>query len=816
MVFLGSYNLELMKYAKLLLSFILTIVIFFVLNTKMGTIPPIGKFLNPYNGIWQNEHDESISGEITIPGLKDKVTVHYDEQLIPHVFAQNEHDLYKAQGYLTAKHRLWQLEFQTYASAGRLSEIFGETALNYDRSERRRGMGYGADQAIAYMKKNDTETLGFIQDYADGVNAYINQLSPKDYPVEYKLLDYKPEEWTPKKTALLLMYMTKMLAGYDDDLEYTNVLREIGEKNFNLLFPDFFDITDPVIPKDTDWSFIDVPQTDLPVSKAVCDTITETITKPHPDNGSNNWAVSGAKSKTGHPILANDPHLGLNLPAIWYVMQLSTPNHNAFGATIPGALGVISGFNQYIAWGETNATRDVIDWYKVEFNEDRTKYKYDGTWKDVTFRVEDIKIKGKENYKDSVLYTHHGPVVYDKNFMSDNGRSGYAMRWIGHEGGNNQKTFIEMNKAKNYEDYVSALKYWNAPAQNFVFASTEGDIALWIQGKFPNKWEGQGKFLMDGSNPENDWQSYIPQAYNAHTKNPERGFVSSANQHPVDENYPYYVFNDGYETYRNRVINDYFNSKEKFGVEDFKALHNNNFNLKASELLPLMISEMDTSELTEDELIIFNEIKKWKFNNDIDEVGPSIWRQWYGRLRNLLWDEFDIEDVAMMKPYTYQTIYFLKHHSSHEYIDIVETKDKVETSQDLYLIAFKEAAERLNEIKSEKGDYKWLTYKATYAGHLLQGLPAFSRFDIPIGGDRNIVNATSENHGPSWRMIVEMTSPPTALGIYPGGQSGNPGSKYYDNFIDDWAEGKYHALNFLQSETTTEAMIGTLTLNPTN
>ncbi|MBW1295011.1 penicillin acylase family protein [Aquimarina litoralis] len=805
-----------MKYFKLLISFVLTIGIFYALNTQLGAIPPLGKFLNPTSGIWQNETNESIKGEVIIPGLKDKITVHYDEFMIPHVFAQNEEDLYKAQGYLTAKHRLWQLEFQTHAAAGRISELFGERALDYDRSERRRGMGYGAEQVMAYMEKYDTKTLGFIQNYADGVNAYIDQLTPENYPVEYKLLDYKPETWTPKKTALLLMYMTKMLAGYDDDLEYTNVLRLVGKENFELLFPDFFDITEPVIPKETDWSFIDVPQTKLPGSQAVLDTIAETIEKPHPDNGSNNWAVSGARSVTGNPILANDPHLGLKLPSIWFVMQLSTPDHNAFGATIPGALGVISGFNQYIAWGETNATRDVIDWYKIEFNEDRTKYKYDNQWKDVSVRVEDIKIKGKESYKDSILYTHHGPVVYDKNFKSENQRSGYAMRWIAHDGSNNQKTFIELNKAKNYDEYVNALQYWNAPAQNFVFASTEGDIALWIQGKFANKWEGQGKFLMDGSNPENEWQSFIPQKFNAHTKNPERGFVSSANQHPVDENYPYYVFNDGYETYRNRVINDFFNSKEKFSVQDFKNLHNNNYNLKAAELVPHMLEHMETSSLSADEKAIYEEIKAWNFNNDINEVGPSIWRQWYGKLYRMLWDELDVEDIALTTPYTYQTIYLLKNCGNHEFMDVKETEDKTETSKDLFLLAFKEAAKRLKEIKEEEGDYSWANYKGTYAGHLLQSLPAFSRFDIPIGGDRNIVNATSEDHGPSWRMIVEMTSPPTALGIYPGGQSGNPGSKYYDNFIDDWAAGEYYNLNFLQSDEITNAIIGTQTLIPAN
>ncbi|WP_179018648.1 penicillin acylase family protein [Winogradskyella forsetii] len=802
-----------MTYFKLILSFLLTVCIFFALNTKFGAIPPIGKFLNPYTGVWQNETDEAISGNISIPELKDKVTVYYDAELIPHVFAQNELDLYRAQGYITAKHRLWQMEFQTYAAAGRLSEIIGEKALNYDRQERRRGMVYGAEQTLSKMSEDKT-MMAIVEAYADGVNSYINQLNSKTYPVEYKLLDYKPEAWTPKKTALLLMYMTKMLAGGDEDMEYTNALRLFGKERFDLLFPDFFDITDPIIPKETDWSYIDVPQTPDPNSEPVLDSIAETIDKPDPNYGSNNWAISDEKSATGNAILANDPHLGLNLPSIWFVMQLSTPNHNAFGATLPGALAVISGFNEHIAWGETNATRDVIDWYKIEFNNDRTQYKFDNQWKDLSIRVEEIKIKGQESYKDSVLYTHHGPVVYDKNFKSDNELSGYAMKWAGHIPGNGQKTFTELNKAKGYDDYEKALQYWVAPAQNIVFASTEGDIALWVQGLFPNKWEGQGKFVMDGSKPENDWQGYIPQQFNAHTKNPERGFVSSANQSPVDEAYPYYVFNDGYETYRNRVINDFFNSKAKFSVQDFKDLHNNNYNLKAAELMPYMLKTMDVSNLTKEEKEIYDIAEEWHYNNDKDEKGPSIWNAWWDILYDMVWDEFEVEDTALETPFTYQTIYLLKNKGDDDFMDIKDTPEK-ETARDLFKLSFSKAVKNLNDWKAKNGDLNWVNYKGTFAGHLLQALPAFSRFDIPIGGGKNIVNATSENWGPSWRMIVEMTSPPTALGIYPGGQSGNPGSKYYDNFIDTWAAGEYHSLNFLQSDKATEAIISTQTLTPT-
>ena len=220
---------------------------------------------------------------------------------------------------------------------------------------------------------------------------------------------------------------------------------------------------------------------------------------------------------------------------------------------------------------------------------------------------------------------------------------------------------------------------------------------------------------------------------------------------------------------------------------------------------------MDTSTLTEEELSIFNEIKSWDFNNNTEELGPSIWSNWWGELNDLVWDEYDVDNVALDKPFTYQTIHLLKTKGDDEFMDIVETPE-TETAKDLFLISFKKAAKSLTGWKAENGDYNWNAYKSTYVGHLLQALPAFSRFNLPIGGGGNIVNAAKKNHGPSWRMIVEMSSPPTALGIYPGGQSGNPGSKYYDNFIDDWAAGNYHNLNFLQSDIKTDAVIGTQTL----
>lgn len=803
-----------MKYLKFLLAAILTAAVFYGLNTRFGAAPAMGPFLNPSTGIWQNEQSLDASTEdVQIPGLHSPVQVLYDENLIPHIFAQNDTDMYLAQGYITARHRLWQMEFQTFAAAGRVSEIIGEKALDYDRGQRRKGMVYGAEQALEKMKDDPLSTMA-LQAYCDGVNAYIHQLEPGDYPVEYKLLGYVPEDWTTTKTALLLMHMTGMLAGGDDDLEYTNFLKHFGRENFDLLYPDFFDVVDPVIPAQEEWKEWEVEIPRAPGNNGNQDFLAEGLPNPDPDNGSNNWAVGPSKSATGNAILANDPHLGLNLPSIWFALQMSTPTQNTFGVSLPGAAGIIIGFNEHIAWGVTNATRDVRDWYKISFKDKgHNQYRYGNDWKTTTKRLEEIKIKGKESFFDTVVYTHYGPVTYDEHFRGNGQRTGYAMKWTGHLGGNTQRTFLELNKAKNYDEYVKAISYYVAPAQNFIFASTQGNIALWVQGKFPNKWKEQGKFLMDGSDPQNEWQGFIPQEHNAHVENPERGFVSSANQHPVDTTYPYYVFNDGYETYRNRVINNFLRSKDSVGIDDFKSLHNNTYNLKAAELLPFMMDTMNTSVLNDHEMQVLNELRGWDFYNDIQKTGPSIWELWWEELENLTWDELKQDSLALKYPFDYQTVYLLKHQPTNHFMDIDSTSE-VETAPDLYLISFRRAVQRLDEWAQGHDGYEWGKFKATYVGHLLQALPAFSRFDIPIGGNRGIVNATSKNHGPSWRMIVEMSSPPRAWAIYPGGESGNPGSKFYDNLIDQWAAGEYMEVRYLQSPDDTAAVIFSKSLNP--
>lgn len=792
-----------MKYFSFFLVLAITIALAIVVSRPIGEIPPIAPLLDPNHGFWQNSlsEDQLAQSEINLKNLSAPVEVIYDQHLIPHIFAQNELDLFRAQGYVTAQHRLWQMEFQTMAAAGRISEIVGPVALDLDRMTRRKGLAYGAEVGLKYIQENDAETFQLVEAYADGVNQYIAELTDAKLPVEYKILNYRPEPWSAFKTLLLLKYMSDMLVG-DRDLEFSNLRKILGDAGLNKLFPEFPAENDPVIEAEKVWDFTPV-KISKPDSVNYPDDklLMAPLSQPMEGIGSNNWAVAGKKTKNGNPILANDPHLSLNLPSLWYSMQLSTPSHSTKGATLPGALGVISGFNQDIAWGVTNATKDARDWYKITFqNESRKAYKYGDEWRPSEIRVEEIKVKGQAAFLDTVIYTHHGPVVYDQMFYNDRADVNYALKWTVHMGSNEQRTFIMMNKAKNHDDYNSALDYYTSPAQNFVFASKSGDIGMRIQGKFPLKWTGQGKFFMDGSDPQMEWQGYIPNEHNPATLNPERGFVSSANQHPVDPSYPYYVFDYSYEHYRNRRLNRRLREMDQITIDDMKALQFDDYNLQASEAIPVLVKLLGTYKSGSPEAEKYlRELKSWDFFADPNQKGQTLYSIWSSETFESIWREFMDQGEIFLQPNSYQTVELLSKSPTDIIFDLKSTVG-IETAEYHVKAGFDSLLVAMEKWKMEEGDYSWANYKKTTIQHLVPNFKSFSAVNVYTGGGAGMLNASGSRHGASWRMVVELGSEIQAFGIYPGGQSGNPGSRFYANFIPIWANGEYLDFNLRNLE----------------
>lgn len=802
------------KYLLFIAAFIVNVFWIFLMGSREILPLPFGEFLSIQEGIWQNAEpkNESFSADLNLNGLQGKVEVYFDDRLVPHVFADQENDAYFVQGYLHAKFRLWQMEFQTHAAAGRISEIVGKKALEFDRNQRRIGMVYAAENALASMQQ-DEQTIQALDAYTNGVNAYISRLEKSKLPVEYKLLGYVPEKWTNLKSALFTKQMTQTLAGYDHDFEYTRALKLLGEDNFRLLYDVIPDSLMPVIPTGTAFgnSMADInPPADADSmywgrkdTVMIADEF-----KPNPSNGSNNWAVSGTKTKSGKPILANDPHLGLTLPSIWYEIQLHTPAYNAYGVSFPGLPGVVIGFNDSIAFGFTNAGRDVKDYYEIRFKDKKKQeYWFDRTWKKTTQRVEKFSMKNEAPFLDTVAYTLFGPVTYDHAFKNElSPEKSYALRWVAHDSSNILKMWLQLNRASDYDDYLDAISHFNVPGQNMIFASNSGDISIWQQADFPLRWKGQGLFVMPGFDSSYLWKGYIPKDENPHIYNPEQGFVSSANQRPVDSTYPYYI-PGSYEVYRPITINKKLSELQQISVMDMMQLQNNNYNAFAADARPILLSNLDSAGLTKKQFEYLTLLSKWNLYNNSNEKAVVVFNAWWDSLQTFVFhDDLNKFGKPIISPEKFILLEALKKDTAYKFIDNSETFLK-ENLRDAVTNAFRYASIRLEELEKE-GKLEWTKYKNTTVYHLLKNnaMP-FARSGLNTGGGHGIVNAIQHDHGPSWRMVVELTSPANAYAIYPGGQSGNPGSRFYDSFIDTWAKGEYYKLWVMKDNDRKDAKV---------
>lgn len=807
-----------MRWLAFLLSLVITLGLILVLSRPVGPIPfALGPFVDPYGGFWAASSDGQAdrSGSWALPGLEGPVSVVLDARRVPHIFAQSDRDLYFVQGYITARDRLWQMEFQTLAAAGRLSEfmptVYEDLLLQRDREMRRLGMVLAAQNSLDALMQDPASKTAVLA-YTEGINQYIHQLSPRKYPLEYKILGYQPQRWTPLKTCLLLSYMAHSLSGphHSPDLALTYAYQKWGPAVFDSLYPQRLPNDSPIIPAELPFDFVreqaapQAPVAYFPDSILAANYPFDA--RPQPQAGSNNWAVAGTKTRTGAPMLANDPHLDLNLPALWYEVQLHAPGVNVYGVSLPGSPGVIIGFNDSIAWGVTNASRDVMDFYRITYQDARkSAYRYQGQWAPVEVQVDTFRLKGGGVVYDTVRYTDLGPVMYDESFGDY--PFPVAVRWMAHQPSNELATFLRLNRAKNYADYLAALEGFQNPGQNFAFASRSGDIALWQQGRFVDRWGSQGRFLLDAADTAHQWEAYIPRLHNPHVVNPPRGFVSSANQHPVAATYPYNYYGN-FEYYRNRRLNQLLAADDSLEIEDMQRIQLDTYSMLAAEVLPVLIHDLDSASLTDKENEAFRTLKAWDYYYRPEEIAPAIFEAWWDTLYGKIWtDEFEPSDHPLKWPDVSTTAQLLREGETFSFFDDRETPRK-EDRRALVNHSFRAALQQLYDFSPEQKDWAWAQYKNTRIRHVARLSPAFGRDHLPIGGNVHILNATSETKGPSWRMVVTWNREgPEAYGIYPGGPSGNQGSAFYDPAVDDWAQGNYYRLWYMHAPDEEEHLL---------
>jgi penicillin G amidase len=748
-----------------------------VLDRKVFMFPPFGIFLNPFVGAVQNEKGFNSNTNLDLE-VEQKTEILFDDRAVPHIFAGDQKDMFFAQGYVCASDRLWQMDFLSYVSAGRLSEIFGKDLLMHDRIKRRDGMLSSALSTLDYIEK-DQETKKVLDSYTAGVNAWIKGLSYADLPIEYKLMDYSPEAWTNLKSVLILKYMAAELSGYEDDASASYMQIALGSEEYNKLFPNYY------LEKGKRGFAIKRILNSLPMNDYIDYSFLESSpqipsSEFNPRLGSNSWAVSPQKSRTDFAILCSDPHLNLSFPSIWYEIQLKSGDQNVYGFSIPGVPGVVIGFNENISWGLTNGSIDVRDYYKLELKDNYSYYKYDGKWVEATRIIEQIKIRDNDSFLDTVYYSIHGSIPSDFRFGNP-AIKGCALNWTLHEPSNEFLTFIKLNKAKNYTEFKSAIEHYKCPSQNFSYADVNGNIAIHLQGKTRTKsWINQGKFIMDGTRSDQFCIMTLDQL--PYSFNPSQGYVYSANNNPYGINDSTLIYGY-YSELRANKIESYLLNKEKLSIEDMKSMQLDNTNRLAELAIPILLKQLSSKTNK-----YLQEFSSWDYKYNKDSKLAPIFERWWTSIRNNTWDELVRFKSVHTLPNDLVLLDMIGSEPNSKYFDLLST-EKVESASDIIDISFNNIWNDTTKLSD------WGSMNKIDIMHL-SNIEHFSKMDISQGGHPNALNALFKKWGPSLRMIVEMKERPKGYAVYAGGQSGNPASGEYNRFVEDWKNGNYYELKF--------------------
>ncbi|MDI9337875.1 MAG: penicillin acylase family protein [Alphaproteobacteria bacterium] len=806
---------------------ILTVILIFALDygfiIQGNALPRLGYLFSPFHGFWSNAESADINKfkiKLDKDNLEAPVDIYFDTKMVPHIYAQNYNDLYYTQGYLHAKFRLWQMDFMTRVGGGRLSEVMGEKTLQIDQLFRRLGFNMAAENNL---KELDTEPKKkqLLENYILGINDYIKSLNTSEYPLEFKLLNYKPELWDIKKTLLFHLYISYDLTSglLNDELGLTNAKEILSEAIYNKWYG-YFDFGFPVIPKGTPFappSFI--PQT--PSNQQVLNSTSlnkqaqqnkvqylNDYLNPNPNNGSNNWAVTRSKSSNKSAILCNDPHLALKLPAIWFEQQLTVNNWKVYGVTFPGIPGILIGFNDSIAWGSTNAYRDVLDTYKINFKDSTQKeYKFNNKWVQSEIITETIHIRGKPSKIEKIAKTNLGLVSFTPNYQNKYSGGHYlALRWTLHTPNSSILDNHNMNNAQNFTEFKKSINDFTIPGQNFVYADRQGNIGLIQQGLFVAKWQGQGDFTSEGQDDNYTWQKMIPSNENPQIYNPEYDYVSSANQIAADPSYPYYLGNSTLFSWTRAIaINKALQNNKNFDIIKMMQLQTNSYNILASEFKNIYLKNMPINELKTHELDYFSLLKNWDCTYKINDIAATISEIWWDNFYKKYNDHFIAQSQNNKKLYDIYDGFLIQQlkNNPDNYGDLPFSTEK-ETVALLLKLSFQEIIPNLDSLK-KVNKLGWFQYNPLEIAHLLgtTAVPSLGKKIYPISGNGYAINSIkpASSHGPSWRMIIEMGPKIKGVAIYPGGQSGNPGSKYYDNFIQTWASNSYFWIIFETAET---------------
>lgn len=747
--------------------------------------------------------------DIKLKGITGEVTVYRDTYAVPHVFAKNNNDLYHAVGYIMAQDRLWQMDLLRRITTGRLSVIFGSDMINADVLFRSLRITEKSEQMIRQISSEQKDAL---QAYADGVNQFMEQNGDK-LPLEFSLLGYKPEKWEIVHTVNIVGYMGWNLASasWNAETMIYKLSEKFDEEKYKALVPNVLRQKIHVYPSYKADSTETEIHSQLIEQSSIIEQLGLTVF-----NASNSWAVSGKKSATGKPLLANDMHLGYMSPGIWYQMHQVVENGlNVTGVTVPGAPLIIAGHNDKIAWGMTNLYVDDMDFYIETVNpENPDEYKFNGEWKKMAVKNEIIKTGKEDSVIRKLRFTHRGPVVSDQRKVNN---KVVSMRWIGNEYSNEINAVYQLNRASDWEQFKNAISNFKAISQNFIYADVDGNIGLCAGGGVPIR-EGNAFSLLPGETDEYDWKGTVPFKELPYSYNPPEGCVSSANNNTVDTSYQYYIGSLFSQPYRINRIREMLDEKEKCTIDDFKKMQTD-IKSKLSEILEeIIVNEIDEKQLNETGKQVLNMIKKWDCRMDKNMVAPTISDMFYLKLlENILKDEMGEElytDYKKNKALINNFASYLFENKKTTWCDDVTTPDKQETFTDAVQKSFTDVLEYLTENHGDNPDnWKWRNINLFTIEHpmgkvkILDFIFSLNRGKYDPGGSFHTVMPYAYSftapfkvvHGASHRHIYSCGNWDESQTVIPTGTSGVSASEHYCDQTTMYLNNEYHS-DFVKRE----------------
>jgi penicillin G amidase len=758
----------------------------------------------------------AVSGEISMIGITEKVEIIRDTYGVPHIYARNETDLFFGFGYAVAQDRLWQMDFFRRLGQGHLSELFGKDLVQTDR--------YFRLLTAPGMRKYLPPALEpAFKAFASGINAYITSHSDR-LPIEFTLLRYKPEKWKKDDYLDIAKVANWGLAcGFATDLTAGKILKKVGEEKFREAFPAWPNDGPIIVPKGYEGVSASANQA-LRVAEKVRGLIGLPV-----GAASNNWVISGKKAQNGKPMLANDTHLDLTNPSFWWEVNLNCPTIHVSGFAVPGVPSILIGHNRDVAWGLTNVMVDDVDFYIEKINpKNPHQYWYKDHWEDMKLIEETIKVKGSPPVTKEILLTRHGPVVAQEG--KEGAKETISQRWAFTEGLQAGKAIHKLMTAGNAREVIEALRYWELPSQNVVFADRAGNIGYWCCATIPIRPKGDTGILpVPGWTGEYEWKGYVPFDQRPHMLNPEQGFIATSNNKVTNDDYPYVVGNYWEPMDRVTRVTQLLKSKEKLTVDDFKRIQHDTYCVLASELTPKFIEVLKRHAETKGFQQTREILAGWDFVMAKESAAACIYEMTFRKMMdNIFRDELGEKlfrkylKTTMFPP---RAIRALVRKGSSPWFDNVDTPGK-ETMEDIMQKSLDQA---LSELREKMGDDmdKWAWGKIhtlTFEHPLGKKKPLDRLFNLgpfPVPGNHLTVNKKQYSydkpyhaeHGVSQRMIVDLANIKSALHVLPTGESGQLKSPHYRDQIPLYLGNGYHPAwpDRAQVEKNKE---GILTLKP--